>query len=412
MNPQTKSRRAAQRGTISPKIVSAIAASGRTSRIFVKVLSIGLLGSMPIRGGAQAAIDFSHDIRPILSNNCFKCHGPDDQTREADLRLDRPDAALADRGGYRAIDRDNPAASAVLQRITSADEGERMPPASSGRTLTDHQIDLVRKWIKQGARFDQHWSFRPVVRPAPPQAKSSWPRKEIDAFILDRLHQNGIEPSPEASHYTLVRRVYIDVLGLPPTPEEVDAFVADSSSDAYAKMVDRALASPHYGERWGRHWLDQARYADTNGYTVDGDRSMWPYRDWVIQAVNDDMPFDRFTIEQLAGDLLPSPTQSQLVATGFHRNTLINEEGGADTEQFRVEAVVDRVNTTGSVWLGLSIGCAQCHAHKFDPISQREYYQLFAFFNNCEDANESPPTMPNSAKRKRRLPSRASHPLT
>ena len=193
--------------------------------------------------------------------------------------------------------------------------------------------------------------------------------------------------------YTLIRRVYLDVLGLPPTPAEVEAFVGDQSPDAYEKMVDRALASPHYGERWGRHWLDQARYADTNGYSVDAERSMWPYRDWVIHALNEDMPFDRFTIEQLAGDLLPNPSREQLIATGFHRNTLINEEGGTDAEQFRVEAVVDRVNTTGIVWLGLTIGCAQCHTHKFDPISQHEYYRMFAFFNNCEDANSRPPML-------------------
>ena len=202
-----------------------------------------------------------------------------------------------------------------------------------------------------------------------------------------------IAPSPEATRYTLIRRVYLDVLGLPPTPAEVEAFVGDQSSDAYEKMVDRALASPHYGERWGRHWLDQARYADTNGYSVDAERSMWPYRDWVIHALNEDMPFDRFTIEQLAGDLLPNPSREQLIATGFHRNTLINEEGGTDAEQFRVEAVVDRVNTTGIVWLGLTIGCAQCHTHKFDPISQHEYYRMFAFFNNCEDANSRPPML-------------------
>jgi hypothetical protein len=226
-----------------------------------------------------------------------------------------------------------------------------------------------------------------------PTLSSAWLRNEIDAFVFERLDREKLTPSPEASRHILIRRVYLDVLGLPPTPAQVDEFVADQSHDAYEKMVDRALASPHYGERWGRHWLDQARYADTNGYSVDADRSMWPYRDWVIQALNDDMPFDQFTIEQLAGDLLPNPSQAQLVATGFHRNTLINQEGGTDDEQFRVEAVVDRVNTTGAVWLGLTIACAQCHAHKFDPITQREYYELFAFFNNCEDINSAPPEL-------------------
>ena len=312
---------------------------------------------------------------------------------KADLRLDTPEGALADRGGYRAINREEPAASELLLRVTSADDAERMPPPDSGLKLSRDQIAILRKWIEQGAPIEQHWALRPIRRPAVPIVDSSWPRNEIDAFILAKLTDQKIAPSPEATPYTLIRRVYLDVLGLPPTPAEVEAFVGDQSPDAYEKMVDRALASPHYGERWGRHWLDQARYADTNGYSVDAERSMWPYRDWVIQALNEDMPFDRFTIEQLAGDLLPNPSREQLIATGFHRNTLINEEGGTDAEQFRVEAVVDRVNTTGIVWLGLTIGCAQCHTHKFDPISQHEYYRMFAFFNNCEDANSRPPTL-------------------
>jgi hypothetical protein len=360
---------------------------------WINSLAIALFFSLSALGGENAVVDYIRDIRPILSNNCFKCHGPDEEARKADLRLDTPQGALADRGGYRAINREEPAASELLLRVTSADDAERMPPTESGLKLSRDQIAILRKWIEQGAPIEQHWALLPVQRSAVPIVGSSWPRNEIDAFILAKLQNQKIAPSPEATPYTLIRRVYLDVLGLPPTPAEVEEFLGDQSSDAYPKMVDRALASPHYGERWGRHWLDQARYADTNGYSVDAERTMWPYRDWVIQALNNDMPFDRFTIEQLAGDLLPNPSREQLIATGFHRNTLINEEGGTDAEQFRVESVVDRVNTTGIVWLGLTIGCAQCHTHKFDPISHHEYYRMFAFFNNCEDANTRSPTL-------------------
>ncbi len=360
---------------------------------WIKPLTIVLFSALSARGGENAASDYVRDIRPILSNNCFKCHGPDEEARKADLRLDTPEGALADRGGYRAINREQPGASELLLRVTSADDAERMPPPESGLKLSRDQIALLRKWIEQGAPIEQHWALRPIRRPSVPIVDSSWPRNEIDAFVLAKLKDQQITPSPEATPYTLIRRAYLDVLGLPPTPAEVEAFIGDQTPDAYPKMVDRALASPHYGERWGRHWLDQARYADTNGYSVDAERTMWPYRDWVIQSLNEDMPFDRFTMEQLAGDLLPNASREQLIATGFHRNTLINEEGGTDAEQFRVEAVVDRVNTTGTVWLGLTIGCAQCHTHKFDPISHHEYYRMFAFFNNCEDANGRPPTL-------------------
>jgi hypothetical protein len=280
-----------------------------------------------------------------------------------------------------------------LTRIKSDDESLRMPPADSGLSLSAEEIATLEKWIEGGAPYDQHWSFKPVERPAPPESDSHWPRGAIDAFVLERLERRKLTPSAEAGRGTLIRRVYLDVIGLPPSVDEVEQFLLDASPTAYEAMVDRALASPHYGERWGRHWLDQARYADTNGYTVDSPRPIWPYRDWVIRALNADMPFDQFTIEQLAGDLLPDATQENLVATGFHRNTLINEEGGSDPEQFRNEAVVDRVGTTGAVWLGLTIACAQCHTHKFDPISQHEFYWLFAFFNNTEDVNATAPTM-------------------
>ncbi|MEX2169445.1 MAG: PSD1 and planctomycete cytochrome C domain-containing protein [Pirellulales bacterium] len=361
--------------------------------VWVHPLALIFISALLAQGGEIATVDFNRDIRPILSNSCLKCHGPDEDARKADLRLDTREGALADRGGYRAINPEEPPASALLLRITAAEVAERMPPAESGLQLSAHQIALISRWIEQGAPFEQHWAFRPILQPPLPMVTPSWPRNEIDSFVLEQLTRQQIEPSPEATPYTLIRRVNLDVRGLPPTPAEVDEYIADQSPDAYERMVERALASPHYGERWGRHWLDQARYADTNGYSVDAERSMWPYRDWVIQALNDDMPFDRFTIEQLAGDLLPNSTREQLIATGFHRNTLINEEGGTDEEQFRVETVVDRVNTTGTVWLGLTIGCAQCHTHKFDPISQHEYYRLFAFFNTCEDANGRPPTL-------------------
>lgn len=344
-------------------------------------------------GANGDGINFSRDIRPILSNRCFKCHGPDESARKAELRLDTREGAVRDLGGYQVINTEHPADSELLARIKSSDDSLRMPPPDSGLHILPEEIDLLRRWVEAGAPYEVHWAFKPIRRPSPPPQTSEWPRNEIDAFVFARLTSENISPSPEANRTTLIRRVYLDVLGLPPSPEDVAKFIGDAAPDAYEQMVDRALASPHYGERWGRHWLDEARYADTNGHTIDSPRSIWPYRDWVIKSLNEDMPFDQFTIEQLAGDLLPDPTRSQLVATGFHRNTLINEEGGSDPEQFRNEAVVDRVNTTGAVWLGLTVGCAQCHSHKFDPISQREYYQLFAFFNASEDINSAAPVL-------------------
>src|SRR5688572_1813154 len=341
-------------------------------------------------------IRFNRDVRPILSGNCFYCHGPDPKHREADLRLDLREGAVADLGGYAAIVPGKPDESALVKRVTSTDADERMPPPASKKPhLSDDDIAILRRWIEQGAEYEGHWSFLPLASAAPPSVKNeAWIKNPIDRFILSRLELEGIAPSPGADPATLIRRVSLDLTGLLPTPEEVQAFVRDYSKEAYAALVEKLLNSPHYGERWGRHWLDQARYADSNGYSIDSERPMWPYRDWVIKALNDDMPFDQFTIEQLAGDLLPNPTKSQRVATAFHRNTLINEEGGTDKEQFRHEAVVDRVNTTGAVWLGLTIGCAQCHTHKFDPIQHREYYEFFAFFNNGSDVNNRGATIP------------------
>jgi hypothetical protein len=352
---------------------------------------------------AAQDVQFNRDIRPLLSNRCFYCHGPDEKNRKAGLRLDTFEGATKDRGGYRAISPGKPDESELLRRVTSHEPFEVMPPPQAKKPAVNAQeAELLRRWIAQGAKYEGHWAFQPLATTPGPAVKNiKWARNEIDHFILTRLEREGIAPSPQADARTLIRRLSLDLTGLLPAPTEVEAFVkAFNTTDtrkqdaAYRAMVERLLASPHYGERWGRHWLDQARYADSNGYTIDGERVMWPYRDWVIQALNEDKPFDQFTIEQLAGDLLPNPTKAQLVATGFHRNTVINEEGGVDPEQARVEQVMDRVSTTGAVWLGLTVGCAQCHSHKFDPISHKEYYRLFAFFNSTMDVNNQGPVVP------------------
>ncbi|MCE9629214.1 MAG: PSD1 and planctomycete cytochrome C domain-containing protein [Planctomycetia bacterium] len=342
---------------------------------------------------AESAVRFNRDIRPILSDNCFACHGPAEE-RGGDLRLDSRADAVEDRGGYAAIVPGKPDESEILRRILSHDADEVMPPPKAKKPkLTAAQIDLLRQWIADGAPYQNHWAFETLEQVTPPASPDSsggtspWRRNPIDAFVEARLHADGLAPSPEAPNEILFRRVALDLVGLQPAPEEIAAFVADPSPDAYERAVDRLLASPHYGERWGRHWLDQARYADSNGYSVDSERAMWPYRDWVIDALNRDLPFDTFTIEQLAGDLLPRGTKPQRIATGFHRNTMINQEGGTKPEQFRNEAAVDRVNTTAAVWLGLTAGCAQCHSHKYDPLSHKEYFQLFAFFNSDADVN-------------------------
>ena len=332
-------------------------------------------------------IQFNRDIRPILSNKCFLCHGPDEKKRKADLRLDLREGAVADLGGYAAIVPGKPEESELLARIAHDDPEEIMPPPKAKRgQLTPSEISLVRRWIEQGAAYQGHWAFQPVAKVAVPD---SWQGNPIDYFVEKRLKKAGVLPSAPTDPETLLRRLSLDLTGLLPSLEEQQSFPAAGLE----ATVDRLMTSPHFGERWARHWLDQARYADSHGYSIDGDRQMWPFRDWVIKALNDDLPFDQFTIEQLAGDLLPNRTKAQHVASAFHRNTLINQEGGSDREQFRVESVIDRVNTTGAVWLGLTVGCAQCHTHKFDPITQREYYQLFAFFNNTEDANSTSATV-------------------
>ena len=356
---------------------------------------LGALLAFSAAAEAEEKVRFNRDVRPILSGNCFFCHGPDEKKREGHRRLDTRDGALAENDGVRAIVPGKPDASDLLTRITSHDKDELMPtPKSKKPPLTPTQIATLRKWIEQGAEYEGHWAFLPLSSSPPPVVKArAWPKNGIDNFVLAKLESENLAPSPEADRATLLRRVSLDLTGLLPSPEDVRAFTEDRAPDAYERLVDRLLASPHYGERWGRHWLDQARYADSNGYALDTPRAMWPYRDWVIKALNDDLPFDRFTIEQLAGDLLPKPTKSQIIATAFHRNTLINEEGGSKPDQFRVEAVIDRTNTTGAVWLGLTVGCAQCHTHKFDPITQREFYQLTAFFNSGEDVNSKGATI-------------------
>jgi hypothetical protein len=334
----------------------------------------------------SASPDFSFDVRPILARDCFACHGPDEAHREADLRLDVSEG-LATHG---IVVPGSPESSELIRRISSDDPSEQMPPQDSGRSLTPDELDLLKRWIAAGAKYSRHWSYEPLVRPAVPAVSNAdWCRNDIDYFVLSRLERAGIKPELEADRNRLIRRVSLDLIGLPPTIAEVDDFVRDQRPDAYERLVDRLLASPAYGEHWARKWLDLARYADTNGYEADKRRIMWPFRDWVINALNADMPFDKFTIEQLAGDLLPEPTTEQLIATAFHRNTMQNDEGGTDDEEFRVAAVVDRVNTTMQVWMGTTIGCCRCHSHKFDPFSHKEYYQLFAFFNQSADADRS-----------------------
>jgi hypothetical protein len=346
---------------------------------------------------AEARVDFARDIRPILSNACFKCHGPDEQKREGKLRLDERDAAV--RKG--ALVPGNPGKSEALIRILSKDPEEVMPPPAEVRQLGTAQKELLRRWIAEGAEYAPHWAFiapKPPPAPSPVRAQDRV-RGPVDAYILARLEAAGLSLQPEAGRETLARRAALDLTGLPPTLEELDAFLADPAPDAYERYVDRLLASPHYGERWARRWLDLARYADTNGYEKDRPRTMWPYRDWLIRAYNRDLPFDRFTVEQLAGDMLPGAGPDARVATGFHRNTMINEEGGIDPLEFRFHALVDRVNTTGTVWLGLTLVCAQCHTHKYDPIPQKDYYRVLAFFNGADEP-EMPVPDPEIEKRR------------
>lgn len=344
---------------------------------------------------AAEAPDYETQVKPLLARHCYLCHGALQQ--KAGLRLDT--AAAIRKGGHSgpAVKPGDSAGSLLFQAVSGVEGVTPMPYKRS--RLSEDEIGILKRWIDANcpapdnevvdeslSRRYAHWAFLPPVRRQPPPVRQSeWTRTPIDRFILARLEAEGLRPSEEADRVTLIRRLSFDLIGLPPTPEEVAEFVNDPAPDAYERLVDRLLASPHYGERWGRLWLDVARYADSHGYSIDAPREIWKYRDWVIAAFNADLPYDRFVIEQMAGDMLPNATLEQRIATGFHRNTPINQEGGIDPEQFRVEAIYDRVNTTGTAFLGLTLACARCHDHKFDPISQREYFQLFAFLNNCDE---------------------------
>ena len=335
-------------------------------------------------------VSFSRDVRPILSDMCFSCHGPDEKGRKGELLLSEYDAAITGgESGEAAIVPGNPTLSAMIQRVRSEDPDVCMPPPHTKKKLTEEQIAVLEKWIAGGAKYEKHWAFEAPVMPSVPgsgpSVSSTGSKNPIDAFVGTALAQKGLSPSPEADKATLLRRVSFDLIGLPPSPDELAMYLADNSPNAYEKAVERLLDSPHYGERWARKWLDLARYADTNGYEKDRGRTIWPYRDWVIRALNADMPFDQFSIEQIAGDLLPGATTDQRVATGFHRNTMLNEEGGIDPLEFRFNAMVDRMATTGATWLGLTLQCCQCHTHKYDPIPHREYYSMMAYLNNADE---------------------------
>lgn len=365
----------------------------RVRQVFVLSLSALAVVVVCMEGStadAMQTVDFNRDVRPILSNNCFHCHGPDPTDREADLRLDLRTATGDIHGAESVIDDKKLADSELLKRITSDDPDVRMPPPDSGKTLTAEQIKVLRAWVEQGAKYQKHWAFVVPQRPEVPSVKNQgWVRNPIDTFVLARLEQEGLEPSAPAAPNAQFRRLSLDIVGLPPTIEELAKFESAGGEHAYDQQVERLLGSPHYGERWGRIWLDAARYADSDGFEKDKPRFVWMYRDWVINALNKDFPYDQFVIEQIAGDLLPHPTQDQLVATGFLRNSMINEEGGIDPEQFRMEAMYDRMDAIGKGILGLTTQCAQCHSHKYDPLTQTEYYQMFAFLNNCHEAQIS-----------------------
>src|SRR5262245_42697779 len=354
---------------------------------------VALLGVSP---ALWAAVDFQRDILPIFQAHCYKCH--DAAKQRSGYRLDvRSTALRGGESGKAAIVPGQRSKSELVRRITTAEEPEAMPPGKE--KLTPAQVKLLRDWIDAGAAWPDaranegagrgHWAFRPPERPPLPviHHSPSAIRNPIDRFILARLEKEGLRPSPETDSVTLLRRLSLDLIGLPPTPEEADAFLADRSDRAYEKVVERLLASPHYGERWGRLWLDAARYADSDGFEKDKPRQVWAYRDWVVNALNRDLPYDQFIVQQIAGDLLPNATPDQVTATGFLRNSMINEEGGVDPEQFRMEAMYDRMDAIGKGMLGLTIQCAQCHSHKFDPLKQTEYYRLFAFLNTCDEAN-------------------------
>jgi hypothetical protein len=345
----------------------------------------------PLHAQPARKVQFARDVLPILSTHCFTCHGPDAKTLKAGLRLDVFETATKKlKSGNRAVVPGKVKESELLARIFAEDGDERMPPKSAKKMLTAAEKTLLKRWIEEGAEYQRHWAFVVPKRPPLPAVKNkAWVRNPLDQFVLARMEKEGLKPSPEADRYTLARRLAIDLTGLPPTIEMADDFISDKRPDGYERYVDRLLDMPAYGERWAHVWLDLARYADSNGYATDSGRTIWKYRDWVIDSINKNQPFDRFTIEQIAGDLLPNATQEQILATAFHRNTLTNDEGGTSDEEFRCVAVVDRVNTTMQVWMGITMGCAQCHDHKYDAISHEEYFRMFAIFNQSEDSDKS-----------------------
>ena len=357
--------------------------SGSRRRIgWLPALAVGVSAVVRAAAPVPEPVEFNRDIRPILAENCFYCHGQDGNKRESDLRLDVREAAVS----AGAIVPGEVGASTLLERIHSTDPDVIMPPPESNRRLSDDQKTLLDRWVREGAVYEPHWAFVPPMRPTPPLVQqSAWPRNEIDRFVLEKLESAGLRPAPEADRPTLIRRLSIDLIGLPPLPAEIDAFVADTDPQAYERLVDRLLASPHYGERMALAWLDAARYADSNGFQQDGDTWQWIWRDWVVKALNADMPFDQFTIEQLAGDLLPDATVDQKIASGFNRNHLLNGEGGAIAEEQRFNNLFDRVDTTSTTWLGLTMACAQCHDHKYDPLTQADYYALLDAFNRVPE---------------------------
>ncbi len=351
------------------------------------------IGLATARGGtaaetapAAATIDFQRQVRPILVDRCFACHGSDEEHREAGLRLDLREAALAGgESGRAAITPGKPEESELVRRI-DAEGDERMPPDSAKKPLTPQEREILRQWIASGAEYRPHWAFTAPKRPDLPTTQGqTWQQNAIDRFVLARLEAEGLAPSPEADRLTLLRRLTLDLTGLPPTVAEIEAFLADQRPQAYDDAVERLLASPHYGERWGRIWLDGARYADSDGFEKDKPRQVWAYRDWVIGALNRDLPYDQFIVEQIAGDMLPGATQDQVIATGFLRNSMISEEGGTDPEQFRMEAMFDRMDAIGKNILALTVQCTQCHNHKFDPLAQEEYYRMMAFLNDTHE---------------------------
>jgi hypothetical protein len=387
---------------IEPRVIDKdrILAMNDAFRILHRTIFVIMLWSvlmvLPLQVAAidQGKVDFNRDIKPILSNNCFACHGPDEKERKAKLRLDTRVGAIADLDGYSAVAPGKPDDSELIIRITSDDPKEVMPPPKHGRSLSKADSQMLSRWIAQGAKYDKHWSYVKPVRPSLPKVKNTrWPANAIDTFILARLEAMGLTPEQPADRYALIRRLSLDLTGLPPTIKEVDDFVNDKRPDAYDHLVETILAKSTYGEHFANFWLDLARYADSAGYADDPKRTIWAYRDYVVKSFNDNKPFNLFTIEQLAGDMLASPTQEQLVATAFHRNTLTNNEGGTSDEEFRNVAIVDRTNTTMQVWMGTTMACAQCHTHKYDPITNEEYFRFFALLNNTADAdrrNESP----------------------